>query len=75
MDSLKAEGMDSTSALRRTREIAYRSGRVHPKAQGIWDVMTAEELLTFRFNGGGEANQRIAWSRGNRQFFYVWACC
>ena len=74
-DSLSAAGMDSTSAFRQARSLAYWSGRMHPEAQGIWDMMTAEELLTFRFNAGGEANQRIAWSRVNRRFFYVWACC
>ena len=45
---------------------------MHPEAQGIWDMMTAEELLTFRFNAGGEVNQRIAWSRVSRRFFYVY---
>ena len=74
-DSLSAAGMDSTSALRQARSLAYRSGRVHPEAQGIWDMMTAEELLTFRFNAGGEVNQRTAWSRVSRRFFDVWACC
>ena len=74
-DSLSAAGMDSTSALRQARSLAYRSGRVHPEAQGIWDMMTAEELLTFRFNAGGEVNQRIAWSRESRRFFEVWGCC
>ena len=74
-DSLSAAGIDSTSALRQARSLAYWSGRVHPEAQGIWDMMTAEELLTFRFNAGGEDTRRIAWSRVSRRFFYVWACC
>ena len=72
-DSLAA-GMDSTSASRRARSLVW-SSQVHPRAQGIWDTMTAEELLTFRFNAGGEATQRIAWSRASRRFFTVWACC
>ena len=75
MDSLKAAGVDSSSIDRSATEIAYWSGRVHPKARGIWDMMTAKELLTFRINAGGEANQRIAWSRVSRRFFDVWACC
>ncbi len=75
MDSLSALGMDSASAFRQARSLAYRSGRQHPNAQGIWDMMTAEELLTFRFNAGGEANQRIAWSRVSGRFFTVWGCC
>ncbi len=74
-DSLSAAGVDSTAVFRQAIEIAYWSGRVHPEAQGIWDLMTAEELLTFRFNAGGEANQRIAWSRISGRFFNVWACC
>jgi len=75
MDSLSAAGMDSTSAFRQARSLAYRSGRQHPEAQGIWDMMTAEELLTFRFNAGGEDTRRIAWSRVSRRFFTVRACC
>ena len=75
MDSLSALGMDSTSAFRQARSLAYRNGRQHPNAQGIWDMMTAEELLTFRFNAGGEDTRRIAWSRVSRRFFEVWACC
>jgi hypothetical protein len=74
-DSLSAAGVDSTSAFRQARSIAYRSGREHPEAQGIWDRMTARELATFRFNAGGEVNQRIAWSRESRRFFEVWGCC
>ena len=74
-DSLSVAGVGSTSALRQAREIAYWSGRQHPKAQGIWDMMTAEEVLTFRFNAGGEATRRIAWSRISGRFFNVWACC
>ena len=74
-DSLSALGMDSTSAFRQARSLAYRSGRQHPEAQRIWGMMTAEELLTFRFNAGGEDTRRIAWSRVSRRFFYVWACC
>ena len=74
-DSLSALGIDSTSAFRQARSLAYRSGRVHPRAQEIWDLMTAEELLTFRFNAGGEVNQRVAWSRISRRFFDVWTCC
>ena len=75
MDSLKAAGVDSSSIDRSATEIAYWSGRVHPKAQGIWDTMTAKDLLTFRFFAGGEWNRRIAWSRVARRFFTVWACC
>ena len=74
-DSLSAAGVDSAAVFRQAIGIAYRSGRVHPEAREIWDMMTAEELLTFRFNAGGEAKQRIAWSRTNSRFFYVWACC
>ena len=74
-DSLSAAGVDSTAVFRQAIRVAYRSGRVHPRAQGIWDMMTAEEILTFRFNAAGEVNQRIAWSRINRRFFNVWACC
>ena len=74
-DSLSAAGMDSTSAFRQARSLAYRSRQQHPEAQGIWDLMTAQELLTFRFNAGDEANQRIAWSQTNSRFFNVWACC
>ena len=74
-DSLTAAGVDSSSVVRSAREIAYRSGRVHPEAQGIWDRMTAEELLTFSFFAGGESTRRIAWSRVARRFFTVWACC
>ncbi len=73
-DSLLVAGMDSTSALIEARSLARRRP-MSPKAQGIWDLMTAEELLTFVFNAGGEANQRIAWSQVSRRFFYVWSCC
>ena len=74
-DSLSAAGVDSRAVFRQAIGIAYGSGRVHPEAQGIWNMMTAQELLTFRFNAGGEVNQRIAWSRESRRFFEVWGCC